>query len=97
MISILTLGVVNLGFHPWSCQIKDYEIGIYCFSAKHTALKGKSWLAWNQNMSLDHCFSELAVLRTIKHVSLVQCGHHYYHFIECNFLHHDKPGPRVAQ
>ena len=36
---------------------QDYEIGICCFSAKHTALMGKSkdWLARNQNnvSSLD--------------------------------------------
>jgi hypothetical protein len=31
-------------------QTKDYEIGICCFSAKHTALrrKSKDWLARNQ-------------------------------------------------
>jgi len=31
--------------------MKDYKIGIYCFSAKHTALRNKSkgWLALNQN------------------------------------------------
>jgi hypothetical protein len=31
--------------------IKDYKIGIFCFSAMHAALKNKSknWFAWNQN------------------------------------------------
>jgi hypothetical protein len=33
------------------CQIKDYEIGICCFSAKYAALrrKSKDWLAQNQD------------------------------------------------
>jgi hypothetical protein len=34
-----------------SGQIKDFSIGICCFSAKHTILKSniKDWLARNQN------------------------------------------------
>jgi hypothetical protein len=30
---------------PWSCQTKDYKIGICCFSDKHAALrrKNKDW------------------------------------------------------
>ena len=34
-----------------SGQIKDYKIGICCFSAKHTTIRSKSkdWLAQNQN------------------------------------------------
>jgi hypothetical protein len=50
-------------------QIKDYEIGICCFSTKHTSLKknGKEWLARNQDtvsrvgLFADCCFSELAL------------------------------------
>jgi hypothetical protein len=36
---------------PRSGQIKDYKIGIFCFSAKHAALrrKSKDWLARNQD------------------------------------------------
>jgi hypothetical protein len=51
MISMLVLSAVDRGFEPWSSQTKDYEIGICCFSAKHTALrrKSKDWLARNQN------------------------------------------------
>jgi hypothetical protein len=32
-------------------QIKDYEIGIYCFSAKNGALtkKSKDWLTMNRD------------------------------------------------
>jgi len=34
-----------------SCQIKDYDISVCYFSAKHTALrkKDKDWLAQNQD------------------------------------------------
>jgi len=52
-------------------QIKEYKIGICCFSAKHAALrrKSKDWLARNRdNVSRvgRHvypwtCFSELAL------------------------------------
>ena len=51
MISVLALSAVGLGLEPWSAQTKDYQIGICCFSAKHTALrrKNKDWLAWNQD------------------------------------------------
>jgi hypothetical protein len=51
MVSGLTLSAVDRGFEPQSGQTKDYEIGICCFSAKHTALrrKSKDWLARNQN------------------------------------------------
>ena len=51
MVSVLASIAVNRGFEPRSGQIKDYEIGICCFSAKHAALKKKSkdWLARNQD------------------------------------------------
>ena len=51
MVSIPVLSVVDRGFEPRSGQTKDYEIGICCFSAKHTALrrKSKDWLAKNQH------------------------------------------------
>jgi hypothetical protein len=51
MVIVLTLSAVDRGFEPRSGQIKDYAIGICCFSAKHVALrrKSKDWLARNQN------------------------------------------------
>jgi hypothetical protein len=51
MFSVLTLSAVDRGFEPQSGQTKDFKIGIYCFSAKHAALRSKSkdWLAQNQN------------------------------------------------
>jgi hypothetical protein len=49
MVSMLVSSVVHRGFEPWSGQIKDYKIGICCFSTKYTAQTSKSWLAQNQN------------------------------------------------
>ena len=51
MVSVLASSAVGRGFKPRPSQIKDYEIGICCFSAKHAPLlrrKSKDWLAWNQ-------------------------------------------------
>ena len=42
MVSGLASSVVDRRFEPWSGQTKDYQIGICCFSAKHTALRRKS-------------------------------------------------------
>jgi hypothetical protein len=54
MVSVLASSVVDRGFELQSCQTKDYEIGMCCFSAKNAALreKSKDWLTRNQdNMS----------------------------------------------
>ena len=42
MASVLVSSAVNREFESRSGQIKDSKIGICCFSAKHTALRGKS-------------------------------------------------------
>ena len=49
VVSMLALSAVDCGFELQSVQIKDYKIGICCFSAKHAALrrKSKDWLARN--------------------------------------------------
>jgi hypothetical protein len=49
MVSVLASSAVDRAFEPLSGQTKDYEIGICCFSAKHTALqrKSKDWLSRN--------------------------------------------------
>jgi hypothetical protein len=39
---VLSFSAVDSEFKSWSGQTKDYKIGIYCFSAKHAALKRKS-------------------------------------------------------
>ena len=51
MVSVLASSVVDRGCMLRSGQAKDYKIGIYCFSAKHSALrrKSKNWLAGNQD------------------------------------------------
>ena len=33
MIILLVLSVVDIVFEPRSCQTKDYQLGIFCFSA----------------------------------------------------------------
>ena len=51
MVSVLTSSAVDCGFDPRSGQTKNYEIGMCCFSAKHTTLrrKSKDWLARNHD------------------------------------------------
>jgi hypothetical protein len=52
MVSQLSSSTIDRGFEPWSGQIKDYNIGIWCFFfTKYTALRSKSkyWLSQNQN------------------------------------------------
>ena len=63
VVSLLTLSAVDHGFEPWSCQTKDYKIGICCFSAEHAALRSKSkdWSARNQNNE----WSDMSVRRLV--------------------------------
>jgi hypothetical protein len=51
MVSVLASSAVDCGFEPRLGQTKEYKIGIYCFSAKHAALRRmtKDWLAPNQD------------------------------------------------
>ena len=51
IVSILISSVVDRGSEPLCVQTKDCNIGICCFSSKHTALrrKSKDWLAQNEN------------------------------------------------
>jgi hypothetical protein len=51
MVRMLASSAVDHGFKLWSGQTKDYNIGICCFSAKHTSLwsKSKDWLARAQD------------------------------------------------
>ena len=41
MVSVLASSAVDREFVSRSGQIKDYDIGICCFSAKHAALRKK--------------------------------------------------------
>ena len=49
MVTVHPSSVIDRGFERRSGQIKDFKIGICCFSAKHAALrrKSKDWLAQN--------------------------------------------------
>jgi len=51
MASVLASSMVYHGFTTRSGQTEDYNIGVFCFSAKHASLRRKSkyWLARNQN------------------------------------------------
>ena len=51
MVRMLASRSVDRGFESRSGQTKDYNIGICCFSANHTALRRKSkyWFALNQD------------------------------------------------
>jgi hypothetical protein len=42
MVSVLASSVIDCGYELWSCQTKEYKIGICCFSAKNAALRRKS-------------------------------------------------------
>ena len=48
MVSVLASSGAYPRFESRCVQTNDYKIGMWCFSAKHTALKRKSkdWLAW---------------------------------------------------
>jgi hypothetical protein len=48
---MLVSSVVDHGFKPRSGQTKDHKIGIWCFSAKHTALRRKS----KDHVTSPHC------------------------------------------
>ena len=51
MVSVLASSAIDCGYEPWSCQTKDYKIGMCCFSAKHAVLmrKSRDLLVRNQN------------------------------------------------
>ena len=47
VVIVLTSGVADHGFEPWSGQIKDYKIGICFFSIKVNTRKNKDWFTRN--------------------------------------------------
>ena len=51
MVSVLASSAIDRVFEYRIGQTKDYEIDMWCFSAKYEALtiKRKDWLAWNQD------------------------------------------------
>ena len=58
IVSVLDSSTVDRGFEPRLGQIKDFEIGICWFSAKHAPLRSKSkvWLA----RILDNVWSDMS-------------------------------------
>ena len=42
MFSVFTSSAIDCGFKPYSSLRYGYEIGTFCFSAKHAALRSKS-------------------------------------------------------
>ena len=51
IVSVLVSSSVDRWFESLSGETNDYKTGIYCFSAKYSALrrKSKDWLARDQN------------------------------------------------
>jgi hypothetical protein len=92
-LSVLASSVVDYGFEPRSGQTKDNKIGNCCFSAKHAALRRKSWLGNQDNVSQwgDMFISRLLFQwaryykNPTKHVGLVQSGPQI-HLIEINLF-----------
>jgi len=72
MVRVLAKSVVDGWFKAWSGQTKHYEIDLYCFSAKHTALRRKrqDWFAQNQNNVSEwnniYSWTVVSVISTIK-------------------------------
>ena len=92
MVSVLASSAVDRRFEPRSGQTKDYKIGIYCFSAKQTALRrtSKYWLTRIRDKESDlgdmsiHglLFQRFSTIKnSTKCVGLVQSGPHH-HLIE---------------
>ena len=87
MVSMLASSAVDRGFQARSNKTKKYQIGICCFSAKHTSLrkKSKDWLVWNQNLYLCQsgatCLSADCGFKESNCVGLVQSRPHH-HLIE---------------
>jgi hypothetical protein len=85
MVSLIASCVVDRGFESRLGQTKDYEIGMCCFPAMYTTLRGnnKDWFigimcpSGAACLSTDCCFS-----------GLVQSGHYYHrnHLIDCKLL-----------
>ena len=88
MVSVIAPSAIYRGFEPWSGQTKDCKIGIWCFSARHAALrrKNKDWLARSQDNVPelgDICPRNVVSVRQHyeRRVGLAQSRPHH-HFIE---------------
>ena len=61
IVSVLASGVVDRGFDSRSGHTKDYKIGVYCFSAKHTALRKKSKDCLIRNQDNESGWSDMSI------------------------------------
>ena len=84
MVSMPPSSEVDHGFNPRLGQIKDYEIGICCFSTEPAPLrrKSKDWLAGNQDnvsewghIPIRGLLFQSASTRPTKRVGPVQSRH----------------------
>jgi hypothetical protein len=98
MVSVLALSVVDRGLQPLWGQTKNYEIGICCFSSKHSELreKSKDWITRKQNnVSQWSAMSTCGVLfqwtGTIKKptqcIGLEQCGPYHQLIDTCSRIY----------
>jgi hypothetical protein len=62
---LLASNVVDRGFEPWLGQTKDNEIGICCFSAKHTALRRKSKEGLSRNQDNESEWGDISICRLL--------------------------------
>ncbi len=69
MVSVLASSEVDHGFEHRSCQTKDYEMSICCFSSKHAELrrKNKDWMARNRDNVSE--WGDMSYPRTVVSVS----------------------------
>jgi hypothetical protein len=61
MVGVLDSSAVDCGFEARLGKTKDYEIGIYCFSAKHVALRSKSKDRLSQNQDNMSEWSDMSI------------------------------------
>jgi hypothetical protein len=66
---VLALSVVGCWFEPRSGQIKEYEIGICCFSAEHAALRKKNKDLLDRNQDNVSEWGDIIYPQTVVSVS----------------------------
>ena len=65
MVSVLASSAVDRGIETWSGQTKDYNIGICCFSTKHTALRRKRKNCFTQNQDNLSQLGDMSIRRLL--------------------------------
>jgi hypothetical protein len=89
MVSVLTSSVVDRGFEARSGQPKDYNIGMCCFSAKHTA--------WRRNSKDSTSWREQAIFQwDDDEVRFVLDQHAEVDIYSASWLKHSSAGRHFA-